>query len=172
MGPDNPWSPNWRPDPSGDRLRMIRAARRGGVLAGLFYLLVGSSILLVSALPDAVVLLALVVGLPGVALLGAGLAPSALGSRTEAAITGIAFAVGAPVAAVTSIVIGGLFVGLVARASTQFDGDLAGTILRAGVTTAIGVAPAIALAAAAWVVLVRRLDDPLPAAPASPDDRP
>ena len=35
MGPDNPWSPAWRPDESGDRLRAIRAARRGAILAVL-----------------------------------------------------------------------------------------------------------------------------------------
>ena len=38
MGPANPWSPNWQPDPSGGRLLRIRAARRGALLAAAIYL--------------------------------------------------------------------------------------------------------------------------------------
>ena len=38
MGPNNPWSPNWRPDPTGRRLVAIRAARRGALLAGIAYI--------------------------------------------------------------------------------------------------------------------------------------
>lgn len=161
MGPDNPWSPNWRPDPSGHRLEAIRAARRGGLLAGIVYLPVGASVLAVSEIPDAVALLALVVGLPAVGLLGAGLAASALGSRPEAVVTGIAFAIGAPVAAVTSIVIGAFFLSLFARGHP----DLAGPILRAGVMAAVGVAPLVAVAAAIWVLGVRRLARPRSADP-------
>lgn len=138
--------------------------RRGGVVAGLAYVLIAASVLFVSPLPDQVALLALVTGLPGVALLGAGLAPSALGTRIEAAITGVAFAIGAPVAAVTSLVIGGLILGGIVRALTDrhIEQDFAGTILRAGVMTAVSVAPIIALAAVAWVLMVRRLSGPTP----------
>jgi len=35
MGPGNPWSPNWRPDPTGRRLAAIRTARRGALLAAI-----------------------------------------------------------------------------------------------------------------------------------------
>lgn len=156
MGPDNPWSPTWRPDPSGGRLAAIRAARRGGLLAAIVYLPVGASVLAVSDLPDAVALVALVVGLPAVALLGAGLTASALGSRPEAVVTAVAFAIGAPVAAVTSLVIGAFVLGLFVHGSP----DLAGPILRAGVIAALGVAPLVALAAALWVVVVRRISRP------------
>ena len=43
---------------------------------------------------------------PGLALLGAGLAPAAVGSRVDAVAAGIALGIGAPIAAITSIVIG------------------------------------------------------------------
>ena len=43
--------------------------------------------------------------LPGLALLGAGLTPAALGSRTSAASAGLAMGVGVPVAAVASAMI-------------------------------------------------------------------
>lgn len=161
MGPDNPWSPNWRPDPSGHRLATIRAARRGGLLAGIVYLPVGASVLAVSDLPDTLALIALLVGLPAVALLGAGLASSALGSAPEAAATGLAFAIGAPVAAVTSLVIGAFVVSLFAPGHP----DLAGMLVRTGVTTALGVAPLVAAAAAVWVVAVRLVARPRTAAP-------
>jgi hypothetical protein len=161
MGPDNPWSPNWRPDPSGHRLVAIRAARRGALLAGIVYLPVGASVLVVSSLPDSVALLALATGLPGVSLLGAGLAPSALGAWIDAIVTGVAFAIGAPVAAVTSVVIGAFVLGAFVPGS-----DLAGPILRGGVLAAISVAPAVAVGAAIWVLCVRRLGRP-PAADSS-----
>ena len=35
MGPANPWSPNWRPDPTGHRAIAIRSSRRGALLAGV-----------------------------------------------------------------------------------------------------------------------------------------
>ena len=158
MGPDNPWSPNWRPDPSGDRLRAIRRARHGALLAGIVYLPLAGVILAVSPLPDDIAAAALLVGLPGVALLGAGLSGSASGSRLEALFAGVAFAIGAPVAAVTSLVIGAFL--LSAFADGGFD--LAGPILRAGVQSAIAVAPAVAIAALGWVVAVRRLARPAP----------
>lgn len=152
MGPDNPWSPDWRPDPTGDRLRGIRAARSGAVLAGLVYLPIAGVVLAVSPLPDDIAVAALVVGLPGVALLGAGLTPAALGSWFESVFAGIAFAVGSPVASVVSLVIGAAVIDLL----DEVD-DLPARVLRAGVITAVGIAPLLAAAAAAWVVTVRRL---------------
>ena len=153
MGPDNPWSPNWRPDPTGRRLAAIRVARRGALLAGVVYLAVGAAVLLSSSLPDIVALSALIIGLPGVALLGAGLANAALGAWVDAVVTGVAFAIGAPVAAVTSVVIGAVvLVTFVPEAP-----DLPGPILRTGVLVAVGVAPIVAVAAAVWVFAVRRV---------------
>jgi hypothetical protein len=153
MGPNNPWSPAWRPDPTGKRLAAIRVARRGAVLAGIVYLPIGVAALVPASLSREVALTALVVGLPGVALLGAGLAPATLGSRVDAVVVGIAFAIGAPVAAVTSIVIGAFLL------DVSVDGftDLAGPILRGGVSLALGVAPIVGLGAAGWVCLVRWL---------------
>jgi hypothetical protein len=161
MGPANPWSPSWRPDPSGRRLADIRAARRGAILAALLYLPVGVVALSMAPQPAAIgsvsaqtlEALAIALGLPAVALLGAGLAPAALGSRIDAAVVVIAFAVGAPVAAVTSLVIGGLLLG----AYTAGDAELAGRILRGGVSTAAGASPLVVVAATAWVVVVRRM---------------
>jgi len=155
MASDNPWSPDWRPDPSGRRLAAIRSARRGAWLAGLVYLPVSASVLAVSPLPDRIALVALLVGLPAVVLLGAGLTSSALGGRTDAAVTGIAFAIGAPVAAVTSLVIGAFVIGAFVPGV-----DAAGPILRGGVLGAIEVAPVVAVAAAVWVLLVRRFARP------------
>jgi len=132
-------------------LLAIRAARRGAVLAGIAYVVVGGSMLALGTLPNQVSLVALAVGLPGVALLGAGLAPAALGSRTDAVMTGIALAIGAPVAAVTSVVIGALVLSVLVPGQ-----DLAGPILRSGVLAAISVAPIVAIASATWVVGVRR----------------
>lgn len=162
-----PWSPNWRPDPTGRRLAAIRLARWGGWLSVLLFtplvaLAAGMS-------PDGTIpvgrkgeieqpMAALVVALfcaPGVALLGAGLAGSAVGSRSEAAISGLAMAVGVPVAAVASALIGAFVlvafadgVGLATRAL--------GDVVRSGVTAAVRISPLIAIAAAAWVLLLRR----------------
>jgi hypothetical protein len=160
MGPDNPWSPNWRPDPTGGRLITIRAARRGALLAGILYLPTGAIALVMSPIPmtDEIRLAVLVVGLPAVALLGAGLAPSTIGSRIDAVVAGIAFGIGAPVAAVTSILIGAMVVDLFAAPTI----DLVGPLLRGGVMAAIGVAPLVALASAAWVVVTRRLAGGIP----------
>lgn len=156
MGPNNPWSPNWRPDPTGRRLVSIRAARRGALLAGIAYVPLGIAALSVAQQPRELAMLALAVGLPGVALLGAGLAPATLDSRIDAVVAGIAFAIGSPVAAVTSIVIGAF----VLSAFVKGGADLAGPLLRAGVTTALGIAPLVALAATLWVLAVRRLSRP------------
>lgn len=155
MGSSNPWSPDWRPDASGTRLATIRAARRGALVAALVYLPVGAVAALFAhlPLPEALAASAVVVGLPGVALLGAGLAPATLGATVDAVVAGIAFAIGAPVAAVTSVLIGGWLLSLIAAG----DVDLAGPILRTGVLAALGVAPGVGLAAAIWVTAVRRL---------------
>jgi hypothetical protein len=75
-----------------------------------------------------------VASLPALALLGAGLTSAALGSRASAASAGLAMALGAPVAAVTSAMIC-MFV-LVALAPVHLDGlDTAGRVLRVGVLT-------------------------------------
>jgi hypothetical protein len=153
MGPNNPWSPAWRPDPTGRRLATIRVARRGAVLAGVVYLPIGAAALVQAPLGREVALTALVVGLPGVALLGAGLAPATLGSRIDAVVVGIAFAIGAPVAAVTSIVIGAFLLDVIIDGPT----DLAAPILRGGVSLALGVAPLVGLGAASWTCVVRWL---------------
>jgi hypothetical protein len=60
------------------------------------------------------------------------------------------------VAAVTSILIGALVVDVFAAPTV----DLVGPLLRGGVMAAVGVAPLVALASAAWVLAVRRLSRP------------
>jgi len=163
MGPSNPWSPNWRPDPSGGRLLAIRAARRGAFLAGLLYVPIGIAGALTATTEPSLAAMVIAIGLPGVALLGAGLAPAALGSRVDAVVVGIALAIGAPVAATASLVIGGWVI-------DSWIGDsalLASPILRAGVSAALGIAPLVGLAAAAWVTILRRISPPLPPPPPS-----
>jgi hypothetical protein len=159
-----PWDPNWRPDPTGARLIAIRAARRGALAAALFF----GGLVFVAGLvstpasggkPDEVVIGAAVIALfslPGVALLGAGLTSAALGTPSSAVSAGVAIGIGAPVAAVTSAMIGAFI--LVGWASGLGDGaDVAGTLLRAGVIAALRIAPLIALASIVWVLFVRRL---------------
>ena len=163
MGPSNPWSPNWRPDPSGGRLLAIRAARRGAFLAGVLYVPLGIAAAATYDADPSIETMVIAIGLPGVALLGAGLAPAALGSRVDAFVVGIALAIGAPVAATASLVIGGWVVDSWIGNSAL----LASPILRAGVSSAIHVAPLVALAAAAWVVILRRISPPLPEPPPS-----
>lgn len=152
MEPDNPWSPNRRPDETGERLRFIRAARRGALLAVVAYLPVGWLAATVAPAPIDAALAAAAVGIPGVALLGAGLTPSTLDSRAWAAISGLAFAIGAPVAAVTSLVIAGFVLDSFIGNSARFGGP----ILRGAVLAATGVVPAVAVASALWVIAVRR----------------
>jgi hypothetical protein len=154
MGPNNPWSPQWRPDPTGRRLAGIRTARRGALLAGVAYLPLAAAAIATSQLPREMALLLLAIGLPGVALLGAGLAPAAIGSKVDAVAVGVAFALGCPVAAVTSIVIGAFALGLM----MPVEPDMAGQILRAGVRAALGIAPLVAFISASWVVAIRWLD--------------
>lgn len=162
MGPTDPWSANWRPDPTGQRLARIRTARRGAVFAVIAYIPVAIAVVVTDPLSAASVVVApgvvipvaalLCAGIPGVGLLGAGLAPAALGSRIDAAVAGLAFAVGAPVAAVTSLVITGFIADAFVAPETAFALD----VLRAGVSAAIRVAPLVALVAALWVIAVRR----------------
>lgn len=96
-------------------------------------------------------------GLTGVALLGAGLAPAAVGSRIDGVAVGVALGIGVPVAAVTSALIGTFLAG---SALNGFDegGRLAAEVLRGGVGGAVRLSPLIALASAAWIVIVRRWD--------------
>jgi hypothetical protein len=161
-----PWSPNWRPDPTGRRLVAIRIARRGGLLAGLIFTpLVGFAVTLIPGnvspplefdspgwIAAGVVA---VFSAPGIALLGAGLAGSASGSRVDAAVTGVAIAVGVPVAAVTSAMIGA-FVAVSFAHGVGDATEVVGHILRAGVTALVQISPLIVLGAILWVALVRR----------------
>ena len=163
MGPANPWSPNWQPDPTGGRLLTIRAARRGAFLAALLYVPVGFVAATTFNSDPAIETAAIAVGLPGVALLGAGLAPASLGSRVDAVVVALALAIGAPVAATTSLVIGGWVLDSWLGDSTLF----AAPFLRAGVSAALQVSPLVALTAAAWVVILRRISAPLPLPPPS-----
>jgi hypothetical protein len=176
MGPSNPWSPNWRPDPTGGRLLTIRVARRGAYLAAAIYLpiavvatllaatpLVSLSTDLAAASATAIATIAVLSGLPAVALLGAGLAPAALGSKIDAIVVGVALAIGAPVAATTSVVIWGWVIDSWLAERTDF----AAPLLRAGVTAAMHIAPLVAIGAATWVILVRRISPPLPTPPPS-----
>jgi hypothetical protein len=173
MGPSNPWSPNWRPDSTGGRLQTIRVARRGAYLAAAIYLPIAvvAAFLAVtplttmpSNLTAPIAMIAVLSGVAGVALLGAGLAPAALGSKIDAVVVGLAIAVGAPVAATASFVIWGW----VLDSWLGEQADLAAPFLRAGVSAAMHVAPLVAGGAAAWVILVRRISPPLPAPPSTP----
>ncbi len=159
-----PWSPNWRPDPSGRRLAAIHAARRGALLAAvIFGVLVTIAVLRAPAetpsLPSASLASALflaALSVPGLALLGAGLTAAALGSRASAAAAGLAIAVGVPVAAVTSAMIAAFVAGAV-RHGFDVATTWASSILRGGVTAAVWISPLIALGAVVWVVTVRRV---------------
>ena len=106
------------------------------------------------ATPGASILVA-VAGLAGVALLGAGLAPAAGGSRIDGVAVGVALAIGVPVAAVTSAIIG-TFMAEGAVHGLDQGADLAGQVLRTGVSDATRLAPLIAVASTFWVVVVRR----------------
>lgn len=157
----DPRSPSWRPDPTGQRLAMIQQARRGGLVAAMLFAPVGlvglATLPAIDALgrPGAMALVCLA-ALAGVALLGAGLAPAAIGSRIDGLVVGVALGIGVPVAAVTSVVIGTFLAG------SSLDGfdhgaRLAGEVLRGGVGGALRMAPLIGVASAAWVIAVRRL---------------
>jgi hypothetical protein len=176
-----PWDPNWRPDPTGRRLAGMRAARRGALAsAALFGSLVVVAAVITPPLTSSVPQLDLPAGaamalisLPGLALLGAGLTSAALGSRTSAASAALAIGIGSPVAAVTSAMIGAfILVGFFSGASR--GGDVAGTLLRAGVTAAVRISPLIAMASVGWVMIVRRFGPEvrLPLGEASRADQP
>jgi hypothetical protein len=156
-----PLDPNWRPDTTGRRLETIRIARRGALLAAALFAPIG--LLASSVLPSfepagapvGVAAIAGLAGLAGIALLGAGLAPAALGSRIDAVAVGVALAIGVPVAAVTSELIGGFMSGSLLGGFDAGAG-FAGKLLRAGVTDAARIAPLVIAAAAVWVLVVRR----------------
>jgi len=162
-----PWDPNWRPDPTGQRLAGIRAARRGALASTVIF---GPLVLLATLVAplestrftnaETVARIAIaLISLPGLALLGAGLTSAALGSRTNAATAGLAMGVGVPVASVTSAMIGAFFLGEMAGGPGQ-GSALAGELLRAGVTAAVRISPLIVLGSVAWVLVVRRFGQP------------
>ncbi|HEY4634845.1 MAG TPA: hypothetical protein VIH00_13095, partial [Candidatus Limnocylindrales bacterium] len=68
---------------------------------------------------------------------------------------GIALAVGAPVAAVTSTVIGAVIV-LALSSEGGEAGEAAGIAIRLGVQGAVRLAPLLAVATIIWVLTVRR----------------
>jgi hypothetical protein len=152
MGPDDPWSPSWRPDEAGTRIGAIRAMRHGALLAGGLFIPVALVAVWSARLDSELALLAVVVGAAGVGLLGAGLAPTAVGSRVDALVAGIALAIGAPVAAVTSMFIAALIVGV----AFGDDGALSGLVMRGSVLSALRVAPLVIGASVVWVLGVRR----------------
>jgi hypothetical protein len=138
-------------------------------LAVLAYLLVAIAVVAGASEDRPLVAFALLVGAPAVMLLGAGLTNAALGSRIDAVVVGLAFGIGMPVASVTSFVIAGWIVDGFALGTP----DLAGAVLRRGVSEAIDAAPVVALAAALWVVGVRRwAGEPAVAPPGMAGDDP
>ena len=139
---------------------MIRMARRGALLAAVLFAPVGAVGMATLPPIDPIVspvasTLAGLAGLAGVGLLGAGLAPAAVGSRIDGLAVGVALGIGVPVAAVTSAIIGTFLAGSMLDGFDE-GGRLAGQVLRSGVNGAVRLSPLIALASAAWVVLVRR----------------
>jgi hypothetical protein len=87
-----------------------------------------------------------------------------VGSRVDAAVAGIALAIGAPVAAITSALIGvGIFLAIynagdfeyLPRLPSDFTGTVLGLTIRLGVLGALRVAPLVAVAVGAWLVVVR-----------------
>jgi hypothetical protein len=162
MGPGNPWSPNWRPDPTGRRLASIRTARRGALLAAI--LLGGVTAVAAIVAPEAdgapliTPLIITMAAIPALALLGAGLAPAATGSRVDAAVAGVAFAIGAPVAAALSSAIAVFIYFGMNPDVTGLTGEAVGDVIRVGVSAAMRVAPMLAVTAALWVLAIRLLE--------------
>ena len=163
MGPANPWSPSWRPDPSGNRAVAIRSSRRGAFWAGL---LLWPLTLLVSFTTPGVpaeieprhILFIAALTWPGLALLGAALAPTAIGSRIDAIVAGVALGIGAPVAAIASSLISvAIVVGLLSHQLGLEIGDALGTTIRIGVLGAVRFAPLLTVAVLLWLFLLRRL---------------
>ncbi len=161
MGPANPWSPNWRPDPTGRRAIAIRSSRRGALLAGvlLWPLVLLATLTTPGALEADVRQVVLVAALswPGLALLGAGLAPAALGSRIDATVAGIALGIGAPIAAITSALIG---VAIIASISSTGAGvgEALGMTIRLGVLGALRWSPLLVVVVVVWLVVVRQTE--------------
>jgi hypothetical protein len=158
MGPANPWSPNWRPDPTGHRLIAIRSSRRGAFWAGvlLWPLVLLATLTTPGATEADVRQIVLVAALswPGLALLGAGLAPTALGSRIDALVAGVALGIGAPVAAITSTLIGVAII-LAVSSTGASTGEALGLTIRLGVLGAMRFAPLVVLAVTLWLFVVR-----------------
>ena len=159
-----PTDPNWRPDPTGRRLAMIRAIRRGSLLAGLLFGIVVAIAVSIAppeglGAPGGAGVWVVVMALPGLALLGAALTPAALGSRGSAAMAGLALGIGAPFFAVVSAMLGtliatSLVVAIYGDAGTDPLGkgaDMAGAVLRDGVIAAVRVSPLIVRASISWV---------------------
>jgi hypothetical protein len=161
MGPANPWSPNWRPDPTGQRAASIRSSRRGAFWAGLLlWPLVPLAAVTTPGVPTELeprhLLAVAALTWPGLALLGAGLAPAAVGSRIDALIAGVALGIGAPLAAIASMLI--TVVPLAALFETDGGvGAAVGTTIRLSVLGGLRFAPLVALAVVLWLLLVRRL---------------
>jgi len=154
-------------------LLRIRVARRGAWLAAAIYLPIAAVAAALASDPVTTLptyflapfaTIAVLSGVVGVALLGAGLTPAALGSRIDAVVVAIAMAIGAPVAATASLVIWGWVIDSWMGESA----DLAAPFLRAAVLAAVQVAPLVAVGAAAWVLIVRRISPPLPEPPPDP----
>jgi hypothetical protein len=161
MGPANPWSPNWRPDPTGRRLASIRTARRGAMLAAILLGLVTAIAGLLAPeraeRPATVAFAIAAMAVPAFALLGAGLAPAAIGSRVDAFVVALAMAIGAPVAAALSTAIAVISV-LALGGFGELTGDAFASVIRMGVLAGLRVAPLVALAVAIWVITIRRLE--------------
>ena len=92
---------------------------------------------------------------PGLALLGAVLAPSAIGSRTDAIATAIAMGIGAPLAAITSALIAVAIIAAISSTGAQ-TGAALGLTIRLGVLGAMRCAPFVAIAVAVWLYVIRR----------------
>jgi hypothetical protein len=160
------WDPNWRPDPTGQRIVAIRDARRGALAAALIFGIlvviaaeVAPQVASTAGIDTIAGSLIALISLPGLALLGAGLTSAALGPRWTAVSAGVAMGVGVPVAAVTSAMIGAFIVVGISHGASS-GGDAAGTLLRAGVTAAVRISPLIALGSVGWVLVVRRVASP------------
>lgn len=156
----SPSHPRWEPDPTGQRLATIRAARRGALLAALIFGVVVAVAVWLNppegaGAPASAGFLVCVMSLPGLAMLGAALTPAALSSRASAVSAGVAMGVGVPVFAVLSAMLAvWIVVGLLVSHDTA--GDVAGLVLRDGVTAAVRISPLIVVGCVAWVWLVRR----------------
>jgi hypothetical protein len=135
----------------------IRSSRRGALWAGV--LLWPLTLLATLTTPGVLdqpdlrpVILIAVLAWPGLALLGAGLAPATLGSRVDAVAAGLALAIGAPIAAILSTLISvTIVVGLL---SPELDMGVGGL----GVLGAVRLAPLVAAAVVVWVFAVRQVE--------------